>query len=50
MRTLDLVLLIIACVLFALAALNVGVERINLVAAGLLAFALVPLVNLINAG
>ena len=50
MRTLDIVLLVVACVLFALAALGVVVERVNLVAAGLLAFALVPLINLINAG
>jgi len=50
MRTLDIVLLVIACVFFALAMVNVAVERINLVAAGLLAFSLVPLINLINAG
>ena len=50
MRTLDIVLLVVACVFFLMAAIGVVVERFSLIAAGLLAFALVPLINLINAG
>lgn len=42
----DTVLLIVACVCFALAAVNVTVGRINLVALGLLALALTELLPL----
>jgi hypothetical protein len=38
--TLDLILLIIAAICFALAAFNVAVTRVNLVALGLLAWVL----------
>jgi hypothetical protein len=48
MRTLDLILYLIAAILFALAALNVASSRINLVAAGLFAWVLVPLLALIT--
>jgi hypothetical protein len=43
MDTLTLVLLIVAAVAFALAAFNVAVVRLNLVAAGLLAWVLAEL-------
>jgi hypothetical protein len=46
-RTLDLILLLIAAVLFALAALNTG-ARLNLLALGLLAWVLVPLIATIR--
>lgn len=45
MRTFDLVLYIIAAVLFGLAAVNTP-SRVNLVAGGLLAWVLVPLLAL----
>ena len=48
MRTLDIILLLIAAILFALAGLNVGHPRLNLVALGLLAWVLVPLIALID--
>lgn len=48
MRVLDIVLLIIAAVCFALAAVGVA-ARINWLGAGLLAWVLVPLIALINA-
>lgn len=48
MRTLDLVLYLIAAICFALAALGVASSRINLVAAGLFAWVLVPLIALLN--
>lgn len=38
--TLDFVLFLIACILFALVAFNVASNRINLLAAGLCVFAL----------
>lgn len=47
MRILDLVLLILAALCFALAALNTQ-SRVNLIAAGLLAWVLVPLITLAN--
>lgn len=52
MRTLDIVLLIVACVLFALSTLSVIPDgiRLRLVGAGLLAATLVPLITLVNAG
>lgn len=43
---LDTILLIIACICFALATFSVTVGRINLVAAGLLALALAQLLPL----
>jgi hypothetical protein len=43
MSTLELVLLIIAAVCFGMAAFNVAVVRLNLVAAGLLAWVLAEL-------
>ena len=43
MHTIDLVLLLIAAICFGLAAFNVPV-RVNLVALGLLAWVLVPLI------
>lgn len=46
MRVIDLILYILAAVLFALAALNVASSRVNLIAAGLLAYVLVPLIAL----
>jgi hypothetical protein len=45
-----IVLLLIAAVLFGLAALNVASTRINLIAAGLLAWVLVPLLTLLEVG
>lgn len=48
MRTLDLVLYLIAAILFALAALGVASSRINLIAAGLFFWVLVPLIALIQ--
>lgn len=50
MRTLDICLYLVAAVLFALSALNVVAPRCNLLAAGLLAVTLVPLIALIQAG
>jgi hypothetical protein len=49
MRTLDLILYLIAAILFALAALNVASARVNLIAAGLFCWVLVPLIAVINA-
>jgi hypothetical protein len=46
MKTIDLILLVVAAVCFALAGLNVGHPRVNLVALGLLAWVLVPLIAL----
>lgn len=45
MRTLDIILYVIAAVCFVLAAVNVT-SRVNLLAAGLLAWVLVPLITL----
>lgn len=45
MRTLDIILYVVAVVCFVLAAVNVS-ARINLIAAGLLAVVLVPLITL----
>jgi hypothetical protein len=46
---LDIVLLLLAVVLFGLAAFRVAASRIDLVAAGLFCFALVPLLHAIGA-
>jgi hypothetical protein len=46
--TLYLILMLLACVLFALAALNIPSARLNLMALGLLAWALVPTLHLID--
>lgn len=43
MRVIDLILYLIAAILFALAAFNVS-AKVNLIAAGLLAWVLVPLI------
>lgn len=48
MRTLDIVLLAVAAILFALAGIGVGHPRLNLIALGLLAWVLVPLIALID--
>ncbi|MFP4891211.1 hypothetical protein [Paraburkholderia sp. EG304] len=45
MVTVSLVLLVVALVLFALAALSVPVPRVNLIGAGLAAWVLVELVG-----
>jgi hypothetical protein len=47
-NTINLILLLIAAVLFGLAAVNVTHPRINLVALGLLAWVLVPLIALLH--
>lgn len=47
MRAIDLVLLILAAVCFALAALNTA-ARVNLIAAGLLAWVVVPLLGMVQ--
>lgn len=49
MHTFDLICLLIACVLFGIAGLGGTFGTRNLVALGLLAFALVPLVHTIRA-
>jgi hypothetical protein len=49
MTTLHLILLLIAAVLFAIAALAPAQTRFNLVAAGLFFWVLVPLSNAIDA-
>jgi hypothetical protein len=49
MHTLYVILYLIAAVCFAAAALGAPVRRVNLVAAGLLAWVLVPLIATINA-
>ena len=49
MHTLDLLLLIAACVCFTLATFNVPI-RVNLVALGLLAWVLVPTIAVLRAG
>jgi hypothetical protein len=49
MVTLSIILLVIAAVMFALAAVGVA-SRVNLVALGLLAWVLVPLISLIRRG
>lgn len=48
MRTFDIIALLVAAILFLLAGLNIGHPRLNLIALGLLAWVLVPLVTLIN--
>lgn len=50
MRTLDIILLVIAVACFAAAAVNAKATKVNLVALGLLAWVLVPLIALIQAG
>ena len=45
MIVLYLVLLVVACICFAVAAFSRTQPRVNLVAAGLLAFALVPTIQ-----
>jgi hypothetical protein len=49
MTAVDLILLIIAAVCFALAAFGVATPRINLVSLGLLAWVLVPLIAAVQA-
>lgn len=46
MNTVNLILLLIAAVCFALAAFGVATQRVNLLALGLLAWVLVPLIAL----
>lgn len=46
MKTFDLIAYVVAAACFALAAVNAGHPRINLLALGLLAWLLVPLVTL----
>ena len=48
MHTLNLILLIVAAVCFGLAAANVAVGRVNLVALGLLAWVLTVLIPALN--
>jgi multisubunit Na+/H+ antiporter MnhG subunit len=45
MNTLYFILLLVAAVCFIMAALNVAIVRINLVALGLFAWVLVPLIQ-----
>jgi hypothetical protein len=47
MATVDLVLYIIAAVCFGAAAIEAAVSRLNLVALGLLAWVLVPLIGIV---
>jgi hypothetical protein len=48
MRTFDIITYIIACVFFILSAIGVVVPRVQLLALGLFAYVLVPLVNVIR--
>jgi len=45
----DVIALLVAAVLFLLAGINVTHPRLNLIALGLLAWVLVPLVSAVNA-
>lgn len=49
MTTLYLILLIIGAVCFAIAALAIPVQRINMIAAGLFFWILVPLIQTVEA-
>jgi hypothetical protein len=49
-HTVDLILYVIAAVCFALAAFGVATNRVNLLALGLLAWVLVPLIAVLRAG
>ena len=48
MHTFKLVCYLLAAVLFTLSALNVGSQRVNLLALALLAWVLVPLAETVN--
>lgn len=48
MRAFDVVMFVIAAVCFTLAALSIGHPRLNLLALGLLAWVLVPLVAILS--
>jgi hypothetical protein len=48
MRTFDIICYLIACVCFVLAAISVGHPRVNLLAAGLFFWVLVPTVTVIK--